>query len=357
MSHMKNQEIASAAYEKFEHLESELTAMDGKMKQLQLDRYCVTPAAAAPVRGSGLTAPAPLSPPQRVESMATELEERCPICLGSWEEPSHVMPCLHRFCYPCILRWAESKPECPLCKRRILSILHSVRADDDYKEHVITSPVTPPVIVRQAGQAPRHPTARNLHHPAAPQRWAAQGVPRRPVAVLQPPNWLNTLQSNLTLFQTLQHWVHQEQEELFGNRVVEAATVEDTTTGTPTSHGVATELGRARVAVQRRSREAHCLPGWQDARAAGGPARSSVDELPGTSSAAVGGGPGSHPSAPIAIPAEQEEPQQEPGEPVPGPSASSRGRERSPGGPRRPPKRRTGSSEASPANKRPGPRR
>uniref|UniRef100_A0A663EY52 RING-type E3 ubiquitin transferase n=1 Tax=Aquila chrysaetos chrysaetos TaxID=223781 RepID=A0A663EY52_AQUCH len=58
-----------------------------------------------------------------MESMATELEKHCPICLGSWEEASFVMPCLHQFCYACILRWAENKPECPLCKRRILSIL------------------------------------------------------------------------------------------------------------------------------------------------------------------------------------------------------------------------------------------
>uniref|UniRef100_A0A663EUJ6 RING-type E3 ubiquitin transferase n=1 Tax=Aquila chrysaetos chrysaetos TaxID=223781 RepID=A0A663EUJ6_AQUCH len=90
--------------------------------------------------GSGSTSLVPPSPPQHMESVAMEPEDHCPICLCSWEEASFVMPCLHRFCYPCILRWAESKPECPLCKRRILSILHSVRADDDYVEHIITPP-------------------------------------------------------------------------------------------------------------------------------------------------------------------------------------------------------------------------
>uniref|UniRef100_A0A8B9FZH8 RING-type domain-containing protein n=1 Tax=Amazona collaria TaxID=241587 RepID=A0A8B9FZH8_9PSIT len=30
-------------------------------------------------------------------------------------DASYVMPCLHQFCYTCILQWAESKPECPLC--------------------------------------------------------------------------------------------------------------------------------------------------------------------------------------------------------------------------------------------------
>uniref|UniRef100_A0A8V5H4U0 RING-type E3 ubiquitin transferase n=1 Tax=Melopsittacus undulatus TaxID=13146 RepID=A0A8V5H4U0_MELUD len=83
----------------------------------------VTPAAAAPGRGSASTLPAPPSPPQPMESMATELEDRCPICLDSWEEASYVLPCLHQFCYPCITRWVDSKPECPLCKRRVTSIV------------------------------------------------------------------------------------------------------------------------------------------------------------------------------------------------------------------------------------------
>ncbi|GAB0204913.1 hypothetical protein GRJ2_002956900 [Grus japonensis] len=327
-----------------------------------------------------------------MEAMATELEDRCPICLGSWEEPSFVMPCLHRFCYPCILRWAETKPECPLCKRGIRSILHSVRADDDYVEHVVTPPVTPPVVVRQGGGAPRHPAAHHLHHPGAPQRWAAEGLPRRPVGGLYTPNWMSGLRNNSTLIQILQPLVQREQEEMFA-----------TLMGTLNNRGLERELPgrmlgvsrqnrtatlarqRARVAVQGRSREAHRLLGRRDARAAGGregspagipgpaasqggslapstapsgsPARPSTEELPGTSSAAHGGGPGSQPSAPVAIPVEQEEPQEEPGQAVPGPSASSRGTEGSPEGPRRPPKRRTGSSDASPANKRPAPRR
>ncbi|XP_075596226.1 uncharacterized protein LOC142599446 [Balearica regulorum gibbericeps] len=326
-----------------------------------------------------------------MESMATELEDRCPICLGSWEEPSFVMPCLHRFCYPCILQWAERKPECPLCKRGIRSILHSVRADDDYVEHIVTPPVTPPVVVRQAGGAPRHPAAHHLHHHGAPQRGAAEGLPRRPVGGLYAPNWMSGLQNNSTLIQILQPLVQWEQEMMFA-----------TFMGTPNNHGLERELpGRmrgvshqnraatlvrqhTRVAVQGRSGEAHRLLGQQDAASAaeqregspagvpgpaasqggslapspapsGSPLRPSMEELPGTSSAASGGGPGSQPSAPVPIPAEQEEPQEEPGQAVPGPSTSSRGSEGSPDGPRRPPKRRTGSSDTSPANKRPAP--
>uniref|UniRef100_A0A8C9UG19 RING-type E3 ubiquitin transferase n=1 Tax=Serinus canaria TaxID=9135 RepID=A0A8C9UG19_SERCA len=48
------------------------------------------------------------------------------------KEISYVFPCLHQFCYGCILQWAEKTPKCPLCKRRILSILHSMETENDY---------------------------------------------------------------------------------------------------------------------------------------------------------------------------------------------------------------------------------
>uniref|UniRef100_A0A8C8B867 RING-type domain-containing protein n=1 Tax=Otus sunia TaxID=257818 RepID=A0A8C8B867_9STRI len=51
----------------------------------------------------------PPGSPHQVESMATEPGNRCPICLDSWDDAAYVMPCVHRFCYQCILRWAETK--------------------------------------------------------------------------------------------------------------------------------------------------------------------------------------------------------------------------------------------------------
>uniref|UniRef100_A0A803YHW2 RING-type E3 ubiquitin transferase n=1 Tax=Meleagris gallopavo TaxID=9103 RepID=A0A803YHW2_MELGA len=51
--------------------------------------------------------------------MATELDRRCPICLDTMDDASYVMPCLHQFCFGCIQRWAENRPTCPLCKRRM----------------------------------------------------------------------------------------------------------------------------------------------------------------------------------------------------------------------------------------------
>ena len=283
-----------------------------------------------------------------------ELEKRCPICLGSCEEASYVTPCLHRFCHECILRWAESKPECPLCKRGIQSILHSVRADDDYTEHIISPSMPPSDVIDQAEPAPSNPDDDNLQDRGSPEWWAAEEVPRNPLSLLQHPNWLNAFQDQPSLLQTLQSWFHQEMVETFGSQVLEAAMG---------IHTMDTELPvwMLGVSLQNPSapRPAASRGGSPGPGPAppGSPASYSADELPGTSSAALAGGPSSHPSAPIAIPVEQEEPQEEPGEAVPGPSTSCRGRGRSPGRPWRPRKRRTGSSQGSPASKRPAPRR
>uniref|UniRef100_A0A8C3CSR6 RING-type E3 ubiquitin transferase n=1 Tax=Cairina moschata TaxID=8855 RepID=A0A8C3CSR6_CAIMO len=57
-------------------------------------------------------------------SMAAALDTRCPICLDTWGSPTFTMPCCHQFCLPCIPWWADTKPECPLCKRRLTSIEH-----------------------------------------------------------------------------------------------------------------------------------------------------------------------------------------------------------------------------------------
>uniref|UniRef100_A0A8C0AQZ2 RING-type E3 ubiquitin transferase n=1 Tax=Buteo japonicus TaxID=224669 RepID=A0A8C0AQZ2_9AVES len=46
--------------------------------------------------------------------MAKEQDNRCPICLDSWQNAAYVTPCLHKYCYVCIRRWAEDKPQCPL---------------------------------------------------------------------------------------------------------------------------------------------------------------------------------------------------------------------------------------------------
>ncbi|XP_065518193.1 uncharacterized protein LOC136005026 [Lathamus discolor] len=299
--------------------------------------------------------------------MAMELEDCCPICLGCWEDVSYVMPCLHQFCYQCILRWAETKPECPLCKGRIQSLLHTVEADDNYREHVITSPLIPPVIIHQA-EMPGHPASHDFHHTGASHPQAAEGVPRDPVGRLQPEEWINLFQDHPTLLETVLSWAEHRLQRIFRNRWLEAAIVENTIMVLLTNYGMNEELlvqmlgvylhtrteafvqQLIRVAVRRCGREARHLLGQQEsllALAQGPPA--AQQDPPGMSFPAT-------PQLPVPSPLQQEAPQQQPGEAVPGPSTPSRGRECSTRRPRQVPRTRGSNSEAFTTNKRPPPR-
>ncbi|XP_068279043.1 E3 ubiquitin-protein ligase rnf146-like [Nyctibius grandis] len=302
--------------------------------------------------------------------MATELDNHCPVCLDSWEEVSYAMPCHHRFCYMCITQWAEGKPECPLCRRTITSILHSVRGDHSFQEHVIPPSAAPEVASAPLGGLP-------------PYVWAL--LFRQNPAVLWPV--LPWLQQQLWLIfrrgrregaEAVQRLVLFSLQ-LFG--LDEEVLV----------HALRADLGwHTRGFVRqlivtiadRCGREARRQMGLEDANAAeeragspvaalgpaasrGGspapssapsssPGRSEAEELLSASSAALGGGAGSPSSAPVPTHEEREEPQEDPEEAVAGPSAPGRGSGRSPGVPQRAPKRRAGSPEAtSPPNKRP----
>jgi len=160
-------------------------------------------------------------------------------CLGSCKEASYVLPCPPHFCYECLLRCAECKPECPLCKRGMQSILHLVWADNDYQEHSLTLSVPPSDFVGEAQPAPTDPDDDDLQGHGSLQWWIADEVPRYLVNILQHPNWLNAFQTHPVLLQTLQSWFHQETEETFGNGLLQTAMVQDTFPGI---HGMNTKL-------------------------------------------------------------------------------------------------------------------
>ncbi|KAM8882425.1 uncharacterized protein ACB058_002218 [Synchiropus picturatus] len=64
-------------------------------------------------------------------------DSKCPICLDRFNNLAYLDLCLHRFCFPCIQEWSHNKAECPLCKQPFTSILHSVRAEGEFKEYVL----------------------------------------------------------------------------------------------------------------------------------------------------------------------------------------------------------------------------
>ncbi|EFX83133.1 hypothetical protein DAPPUDRAFT_48477 [Daphnia pulex] len=63
----------------------------------------------------------------------------CVICLEIITNKSFANNCLHTFCYECLLNWSKQKAECPLCKGPFTAIIHNVKSDQEYNEHIIES--------------------------------------------------------------------------------------------------------------------------------------------------------------------------------------------------------------------------
>ena len=133
----------------------------------------------------------------------------------AWTVVRRPATCCH-FCFTCIQQWTENKPKCPLCKRRVRSIVHFVQANDDFEECVIRTHVASSVIIHQA-----------THSPAASPPWAAGQVPRAPVGSL----WVNTLSAlfwdHTALLEPLLPWLRQVLRLMFEDNHLQAAIVED----------------------------------------------------------------------------------------------------------------------------------
>ncbi|XP_076580584.1 uncharacterized protein LOC143316785 isoform X2 [Chaetodon auriga] len=91
-------------------------------------------------------------------------DSKCPICLDRFNNLAYLDRCLHRFCFPCIQEWSHNKAECPLCKQPFASILHSVRAEDDFKEYTLRpAPANSSVAATVAMVAAMASAARSNH--------------------------------------------------------------------------------------------------------------------------------------------------------------------------------------------------
>ncbi|CAH1114586.1 unnamed protein product [Psylliodes chrysocephalus] len=66
----------------------------------------------------------------------------CAICLGAFSNKCFSDSCMHQFCFKCLLEWSKIKPECPLCKQPFTRIIHNVKSNEEYDEHVVE--ITPP---------------------------------------------------------------------------------------------------------------------------------------------------------------------------------------------------------------------
>lgn len=61
----------------------------------------------------------------------------CSICLGPFSNQCVSDSCRHMFCFKCLLEWSRIKAECPLCKIPFKSIIHNVRSDSEYDQHIV----------------------------------------------------------------------------------------------------------------------------------------------------------------------------------------------------------------------------
>ncbi|GJQ66677.1 hypothetical protein Trydic_g4641 [Trypoxylus dichotomus] len=61
----------------------------------------------------------------------------CAICLGTCTNKCFSDSCMHQFCFTCLLEWSKVKPECPLCKQPFTSIIHNVKSNNEYDEHIV----------------------------------------------------------------------------------------------------------------------------------------------------------------------------------------------------------------------------
>ncbi|CAN0109563.1 unnamed protein product [Bubo scandiacus] len=354
--------------------------------------------------------------------MASETEEICPICRDARGDVAYAMPCCHRFCLGCILQWIQMKPERPLCRGLVDFVQFPGQGRSGGHQYVVTLLEVSPEASSQAGPAPSRRAENSARHPTASPPSSPQGTlsPREqgaaePEAVggLLPEVWAELFQRQARLLDPVLAWLRQELWTIHGpmwwhtrratgniahalcvSGPVEEAMVQVLQPGlgeraAPLARGLidviasqcseeARRLLRSpAVGAEDNRSEANCSPiffscncSWCRTGSTSSTSSSSHDssnreEEAGMSKAALRGGQGRPPSAPVL--AEQEQPQEEPGEAaVAGPSA--RGCSRSPsaprqhrncssGRPRRTPKRRAPGSQDSPQPCKRPPRR
>ncbi|OXB58442.1 hypothetical protein ASZ78_012880 [Callipepla squamata] len=257
--------------------------------------------------------------------MEADLDTRCPVCLDNWgDSVAYAMPCCHRFCFQCIQRWTSMKPQCPLCKRDVESIIHAVQADADYKELSLSPAAVPSVAT-----------------------WSPAG-PRPALLVTSALRVVGLQEEILTrrLHRNLQGHAGNFVRHFIAFTVRRCGTDAHRLLGLIVLHAAGAEEPNSVSQPRDAPREEPPVPGPASSSSRASPSRDETgEELHGRPSR-----PHSNPAT--ATTEQPASPREEPEEPVAGPSASSLPRRT-----RRAPKRKARDSQDSPSPKKRPPRR
>ncbi|XP_048795533.1 uncharacterized protein LOC125690845 [Lagopus muta] len=313
--------------------------------------------------------------------MAVEEEAwTCAICRDVRQDIAYASPCNHTFCLGCIQRWARLRDSCPLCRTAMKTIRVSVRGDNEYVECIVSPPAVPVPVSFGATTSPSG-TAASAPPSAPPSPEPMAAEPER-VGGLLPEVWAALFRERRDILDPVLPWLEQELRrngeprwwkinwlksmvlaflcQVGPNRDILVQCAQHAL-GPITAPLVDALIG---TIESRCSQEARRLLGLEDPSGTqeqeDGPAAQSsapqeavgpsatpssrsagphVEELPGTSSGALGGGPG-EPGPEAAGPADQGRSR--------GSSACGRGRKRSAGRSLRPTKRRASSAQRAP---------
>ncbi|NWI03574.1 TOPRS ligase, partial [Tichodroma muraria] len=154
-------------------------------------------------------------------AMGTEWS--CPICHDEQEGVAYVMPCGHEFCMGCILRWAEKKPECPLCRRLIESVRFSLQ-EQKYLECVITPQGESPETSSQAERSLGLLDGNSCQRPGVvPVQGTPSPAEREPagteaVGSLLPKVWAELFQKEAHVLDPMLPWLRQRLEAIYGSQ-------------------------------------------------------------------------------------------------------------------------------------------
>ncbi|NWV37818.1 TOPRS ligase, partial [Grantiella picta] len=154
---------------------------------------------------------------------ATETKWNCAICQDARDDLTYVMPCLHRFCLSCIMRWAEMQTVCPLCREPIESVKFSVKTDS-YIDCVFASSAESENASSWAGitlgQLVKHSFVESpSRSPRGILRQAEQaGAGTEPVGGILPSVWAELFQREEHLLDPVVRWLRQELQARYGTR-------------------------------------------------------------------------------------------------------------------------------------------